>query len=530
MTLYALSVSRDLKNASSVGEYLNLPTPFQMSLLVGILVASAQQLRNYYRYLVRRNQRPGIPPVLHRTAFMMTLSFVLASGVFVADTVLHYTTSTIEIDQIPAPQPSSQELSRGISDFCLTFNRTMDGFPFSVEYGFVDPNATFEQAEAVRLAHNTSQLSEIRLASASSMPSADVAYLKPQAQTVAPNTDYRASTIGISTTCQFANPASCGMAVLGPTDIYTNFSCTGMFHGTLGIQPNTSEADGIRSPDAYRSLMLYKPASNLMYSFFVDPDMETIYNSVGLADNAEFNATLPLLNDGQLINPFYVALAARIPTSSFAAGSEMLATNDTFQGSANKFMDFIIDCSVSSYDISYTWADGALNSMSLELTSNGSVLEIFHGSVLYTSVSGQADSFDLQDFLIQAPISATTTESFLRKFAGLYSEKVLAKIGAYTTSRMALQEQQRQQMLLSKVPIPALGVLVGWSLAYTVLGLIIVLQAYRATRSNVRDIAAKLSLLGLSEAAFGESRSGLSSAFRTFQCKEYVEGGHRSHI
>ncbi len=196
---------------------------------------------------------------------------------------------------------------------------------------FVDPNFSFEQDEAVRLAHNTSALSEIQTTSAEHLPDADVAFLIPRAQTIVPNTDYRATTIGVSTTCRLVNPSSCGMAVWGPTDVYTNFSCTGMFHGTLGIQPNTSEADGIRSPDAYRSLLMYKPASNLMYSFFTDPHLQHVYNSVGWADNGQFNQSLLPLDDSQLVNPFYLGMAARIPIASFANNSEMLTTNDTFQ-------------------------------------------------------------------------------------------------------------------------------------------------------------------------------------------------------
>jgi hypothetical protein len=471
-----------------------------MSLLIGMLVASSEQLREYLRYVLFRKRKASIPPILHRAAFLM--SFLLASGVFMADTWLHYTTSTIEIYQNLPPTQPYQAVGRGLSDFCLTFNRTTIGLPCSVEFDFVDPNFYFEQDEAIRLAHNTSTLSEIQITSAENIPNADVAFLIPRAQTVVPNTDYRATTIGVSTTCQLVNPSTCGMAVWGPENVYTNFSCTGMFHGTLGIQPNTSNADGFRSPDAYRSPLMYKPASNLMYSFFTDPHLQNVYNSVGWADNGQFNQSLLPWDDSQLVNPFYMGLAGRIPISSFANNSEMLKTNYTFHPPTYAFMDFILNCAVVSYDVTYDWVDGRLHSISAVHTSNGSVLEVYHGSLLYTSVSGQAGSYDIQDFFIQAPIAGNTTDSFLRRFGTLYSGKVLAFIGAYTTTRMALQQHQRVSMLLAKVSASALAVLLAWSLVYTVLGLIIASFAYRATRDNIRDILAKLSLLGLSEAAF----------------------------
>ncbi|KAI1609914.1 hypothetical protein EDD36DRAFT_59900 [Exophiala viscosa] len=511
MSVCSLSASRELSTASSAGEYLKLPTPYQMSLLVGILVASSAQLRCYLSYGLFRKQRPRMPPVLHHAAFMIILSVLMATCVFIADTVLHYTTSTVELDQIQIPALPIQELGRGISEYCLTYNRTSSGFPCSVDWGFTDPNYVFEEEEAVRLAHNTSQLSQIQMAAAEEVSGAEISYLVPQDQTVTPDSDYRATTIGISTTCHFVPPKSCGMAVWGPDDIYTNFSCTDMFHGTLGINPNTSTANGYRAPDAYRSLLMYKPASNLMYSFFSDPSLENVYNTVGLGDDGQFNLSILPMPDNELINPFHIGVAARVAQGSFFTSSEMLTTNDTFRGSVNQVIDFVMNCAVSSYDVTYTWVNGDLKAISTTPTNNGSVLEIYHGTLLYTSVSGQADSFDLQDFLMQAPLSGNTTDSFLRKFGSLYSGKVLAKIGAYTTARTVLQEQQRQSMLLSKVPVPALAMLVTWSFAYTVLGLVIAVRAYRASQHNVRDIAAKLSLLGLSEAAFGNHSAGPSS-------------------
>ena len=99
--------------------------------------------------------------MLHRAAFMMTLSVVMATGVFVSDTLLNYRTSTVEFDQYLVPSRSTLELGRGISKFCLDFDRTRTGFPCSVEYNFVDPHENFEQTEASRLQHSTSRISEI---------------------------------------------------------------------------------------------------------------------------------------------------------------------------------------------------------------------------------------------------------------------------------------------------------------------------------------------------------------------------------
>ena len=256
IAVVALPVSRDLLDASRQARYVQLPTPFQMSLLIGILVASAEQVRSYLWYLLRR-RRSSIPPALHRAAWMMILSLVLAGGVFIADTVLHYTTSTIEIDQILVPPEPEQQLSHGLSDFCLTFNRTSIGYPCSVNIDStqVNPNANFDIMEASRLFHNTSQLSEIQTTAANEVPDAQVAYLVPKQQVIVPNTDYEASTIGISTTCRFIHPSDCAMTPW--QDYYTNFTCTDVFHGTLGYPPNVSiNVNNPRPFDPYRSFLM----------------------------------------------------------------------------------------------------------------------------------------------------------------------------------------------------------------------------------------------------------------------------------
>ena len=57
-----------------------------------------------------------------------------------------------------------------------------------------------------------------------------------------------------------------------------------------------------------------------------------------------------------------------------------------------------------------------------------------------------------------------------RKWADLFSVKVLAVIGAFTSGRADVEEQNRIPQLVAKVPKVALAILVARCLAYTVLG------------------------------------------------------------
>ena len=129
---------------------------------------------------------------------------------------------------------------------------------------------------------------------------------------------------------------------------------------------------------------------------------------------------------------------------------------------------------------------------------------MFHGAQFYVSVSG--GGFDLQDFLLQSAIQPTGT-LFARKWANLYSRKILAQVGGFTSPRATVFEQRRTPLLVARVPVSALATLVVFALAYTVLGVCLGFAAYRASAVDVRDIAAQLTLPGLAFAAFGEKRS-----------------------
>src|SRR5262249_19687904 len=77
MTLWGLLVARNMRSSSVGCWYDHLPTPYQLSLIVGITLASTERLRRYYAYLCSRS-RSSIPPVMHHAAMMFTTSLVLA--------------------------------------------------------------------------------------------------------------------------------------------------------------------------------------------------------------------------------------------------------------------------------------------------------------------------------------------------------------------------------------------------------------------------------------------------------------------
>jgi hypothetical protein len=89
----------------------------------------------------------------------------------------------------------------------------------------------------------------------------------------------------------------------------------------------------------------------------------------------------------------------------------------------------------------------------------------------------------------------------------LYSVKVLSTIAAYSAGRQSMQEQERTSFLVAKVPTIPLWFIMMCSLAYVVLGFALGFAAFKSSTSNVQDLAARLSLAGLTAAAF-EERDG----------------------
>jgi hypothetical protein len=261
MSLWTFPIAQSMRIASSTTQYSQLPTPYQLSLVIGISLASHQRLWRYYEYMLSRTRCSTIPPILHKTAGMLTCTVLLAIAVFVTDTYLHYTTQTIDFDQIAIVTQPTNMFSRALGKYCLDFHRTENhGFPCSL--GETDPNAVAEQNEMFHLQHSSSSASEIRFVHTDNLLHGDVALLVPQSQSFSQNIDFRASTIGVSSQCNSIS-ADCEMRYDMQHSYHTLFNCSDNFWGVLGKSPNISEVDSTFYPTPYVPPLGYKPAPNL---------------------------------------------------------------------------------------------------------------------------------------------------------------------------------------------------------------------------------------------------------------------------
>jgi hypothetical protein len=265
MTLWGFKVAQEIRNASVDGKRNDLPTAYQLSLLIGLELASSDRLRRLVSYSYTSQTR--IPPVLRQAALVLALVNLLSVAVLTSDTMLHYTTSTIPFDQILVSQHRS-EFGRGLSQPCLELNRIENGgLPCSINNRLAAENFTaytVSQNEISFLGLNTSTQSEIRILSQQLPARGDVAALLPQTRTMSPYVDYRGSTIGVATQCKLISD-KCDFKVGGPSDLYSYFNCSANFWGTLGKAPLISELN-TKTQDPNVSPLAFKPAPNVQYA------------------------------------------------------------------------------------------------------------------------------------------------------------------------------------------------------------------------------------------------------------------------
>lgn len=497
MNLSSFRSALMMVHSSSGVDQCDLPTPYQYCLLVGLCLASMGRLRRYYAYSIK--DAVVIPPVLRRAAQTLTLTLLLALIVFAADTALHYTTSTINFDQVSV-STEMHTYGRGLSEQCLTLDRAANfGLPCS--RNDVVAQADYEayvagQNEIFFLQHGTSNTSRVTLVptpkNQSSIPDGKVALLLPQTVGLSPFRDFRATTTGVMTTCTPIS-SECKWKTLGLDELYSQFNCSQNFWGVLGKAANLVDTGSVIN-DSDVSPLAFKPGAALQYAFFTDKELNTPYDSTGV--------NRPFLTDAQLINPVYLGVAARFALTAQRAGINMSADPGVHQGPTTN-IDFILRCQYTTYLADYEWVNSTAQINSLTPSPNGTLAEIFHGY----NLAGSYSAFDsnLQDYIAQAALQSDA-QAMADSFADSYSARVMSVIGAFLSSRTNSHEQTRTPLLVAKVPKAPLAILAACCLSYVVFGVVSAVLAYRALNQvDVRDLALRFSLPALGLHAFRDA-------------------------
>jgi hypothetical protein len=244
--------------------------------------------------------------------------------------------------------------------------------------------------------------------------------------------------------------------------------------------------------------------------FFTDENLNIPYNSIGLnPSTGKDDPNRSGLTDSDLINPVYFGIAGSFSASQLLAGIDLGADPEISVGA--DYLSFVLRCSYQTFEADYTSYGGHLENLEATPTKNGSIAEIYHGFISQLAVGGSDTNVQLQNILSTSVLQPNAA-SIADKWAQIHSKQILSVIGAFTSPRGNLEEQTRKSNLVTKLPIPAVVVLLALNLTYLPFGLCLFIMAQkRSTKTDIRDLFARLSVPGVVTSFFA-SDGGVSDA------------------
>jgi len=259
--------------------------------------------------------------------------------------------------------------------------------------------------------------------------------------------DYTATTFGMETQCKLISN-ECNLNV--QSGVSTPFRCTEAFSGDV-------------SQD-YGWVMAY----------FTNSTMTSNDTSRGIQ------------------NPYYFGLA---PLVNAQGGGTLVQTNSTpipeIISPSHGGITFVLFCTVAVYDVQYDSVNGTVTRFVTSL-SNDSTANIWQGVMEYTDVGTTA----LQQAASLVAFSNSEQE-LADKIALAYSKIALAIGSEAVTPLPAIAAQERSSSLVARVPAAPLFTLVIANLLFVVLGIVFAGMALGSSGSEVREVQARLSIVGL---------------------------------
>lgn len=248
----------------------------------------------------------------------------------------------------------------------------------------------------------------------------------------------------------------------------------------------------------------------------MDEALRIPYNSLGLDPfTGQSDPNKPGLLDTELINPVHFGIAGSFSASQQLAGVN-LGTDPEISTGAD-YLSFVLRCSYQTFEVEYTSHRGRLGDFDTTPTENGSIAEIYHGFISQLSLGGSDTNTQLQNILSTAVLQPNAT-NLAEKWAQQHSKQILSVIGAFTSPRGNFEQQSRKSILVTKLPIPALAVLLTLNLTYLPLGLYLFIMAYRkASKTEIYDLFARLSVPGVITSFF-DTDGNTSALSGTSRC------------
>ncbi|PWY96049.1 hypothetical protein BO94DRAFT_530757 [Aspergillus sclerotioniger CBS 115572] len=468
---------QDIRNA----RFERLPTPYQLTLMMkffdgGTLGATWSWI--VYVFSWGKKRQPQTRPLTSAAAVAL-LATLLGALVSAADTWLHLTTKTVPFYRATVVT-NNTDYSFGLTPQCLTGNNSVaaqeavaaTGGICSVSMGVTGQflsNATV----SLGVLNNVSDFATVYDYGVSFDNNVTTySYLGLPEGSVT-GRDWEATTYGARTQCQMISK-QCNL-----TEVMTTlkYNCSSAFAG-------------------------YIESTNLITGFFTDASMTVDIEDV---EDGNYGAG----------NPFYYTVAGVLSTS----GGTVPNSTDFVQNESGVY-GYVLGCNTTIYDIAYGMANNSMSYMTPSV-SNTSVSNIWQ-----TSISQTVDWEPAIELEIGAAAYSSTGQEFADKLARKFSTVILAMGADGLESRPAFAAQQRETLLVARVPMAPLFTLVGVNLLYVICGLIFAGFAFHTARHEIPDIHARFGITGLVADRFEEPGSRKETHTVDEMFEEYA--GHPS--
>lgn len=450
VTLVSYPVAKQLLEASGGSGTSQLPTPFQMSLIVRMISSgSFSALWGWLTYsLGWRGRRESQVRSIKSLTAILTIGIMLSMLVLATDTWLHFTTKTVLFSQVHANADNSG-LGFGLYNNCTNTTTTL----LSCNLNNPASGSVLLNTDPLRVLSNLSDTEAVPIHAEGEK---QFAYLASPPQERLSTLDYSVSTYAIqsqctpvTTQCANANDAA---------GVGLRFKCPFKFEGFASTAVGAT--------------------NSVAMAYFTD--------STGSNNNTNLNP---------IGNPYYYS-AMIVANMRNGAPAELVNDPQVIKGTHGGSTIIALFCSSTVYDVTYSSVNGTIKNWETS-ASNISTARILQGTQRLTEVG-------LPNLVQAASIAglSNSAQSIADQFALAYSQTAMAVASAAFEPRAALVSQVREQILVARVPKAPLFALLVANLLLVVLGIVLTFVALVAVRGDTGEVQGRLNIPTLVAAMF----------------------------
>lgn len=479
-TLLAYPIARSFYQRSSAPDPHQLPTPYQLSIMIGLLGGGLGAMWTHMRYFFWKG-RPRIPPVVSLAAVGVILFFVVGLGILAADTWLHVTTTTVPYGIVTPREPPQTQFGRGLSSRCFDPDASSRPDP-CVNSGSLTGQSSRALINAGEAYSTLANLSADNLLTTSTIEGQRLAhFVDPK---IGFDLDYKANTLAVQTQCRpMSQQCELTQGQFCPRDTCIDinswtqtlrYSCPGNLTGDLAN--NTGTAFDLDVGGSSSSL---ETLTGFFLQTYNDTDFREISSIKGSGGA-----------NGELSNPLHFIVGALVPPS------EAVSTDpEAVEFSASDNAGVILGCHLTVLELDYDFVNGSVADGTTQQSNNTLATNIGWAMSEYRARVGFQSYID--SAITGAAIAGDSVQDMADRFASSFSEISLGITAGIMTPRASVTEELRQNVLVARLPYAPFFTLLVLNLVYAALGIVLGVWALSTRPRATRDIQARLSIDGL---------------------------------